>query len=239
MSRRNPIEIQADWKRELRRTDSCIAVERFAGDLTSIEREHLARCARCEAELALWSEFHNADSATDDGAAIQWIAAETRRRLQGPSRPEPRFAGWRAWFQAPSSRGLAMAATVMVVVALGYFATVGNPPSIRLPGPGPETYRSASVELLAPSGDVGAPPTELRWAPVAGAARYEVEVREVDGTVVWRVSITDTRAALPAAISAQFAPHRSFLWQVIARGSNGTQLAASETARFRVVASGR
>lgn len=221
------------WQRELQRTPDCIAIERFAESLTAAEREHVAHCVRCEAEMALWQQFKADEAAADEGAAVQWVAAETRRRLKAPA-DDRKPAGWSGWIGSLRPRTLALAATLLVVAAIGYVTWDGGVPSLTNPAAGALIYRSGGVQLIAPSGDVAALPVELRWAPTAEAARYDVELREVDGTVVWRGSVAETHVALPASVAAQIVPGRTFLWQVKATTSDGAVLAESETGRFRM-----
>lgn len=221
------------WQRELERTPDCIAIERFDESLTAAERDHIAHCVRCEAEMALWQQLKAGEPAADEGAAVQWIAAETRRRLKAPA-DDRKPVGWSEWIGSFRPRTLALAATLLVGAALGYVTWAHVVPGITEPESGARTYRSGGIQLIAPTGDVAAPPAELRWEPVAGAARYEIELREVDGTVVWRGSQAETHVTLPAGVAAQIVPGRTFLWHVKATTSDGAVLAESETGRFRV-----
>ena len=221
------------WQRELERTPDCVAIERFAESLTIAEREHIAHCVRCEAEMALWQQFKDDEPAADEGAAVQWVAAETRRRLKTPA-DDRKPVGWSEWIGSLRPRTLALAATLLVAAAIGYVTWDRGVPSITKPDAGARIYRSGGLQLIAPSGDVAAPPVELRWQAAAGAARYEIELREVDGTVIWRGSVAETHVALPASVAAQILPGRTFLWQVKATTSDGAVLAESETGRFRM-----
>src|SRR5262245_18636603 len=63
-----------------RTTPACLSFERLGGELTAMEREHVAACARCQTELTLLAEFNESIPAPDEGAAVQWIVAELRRR---------------------------------------------------------------------------------------------------------------------------------------------------------------
>jgi hypothetical protein len=238
MTGRSPDDARAAWKEELGRSPDCIPLERFAETLTAGEREHLAHCARCEAELALWQEFRDAGPAADEGAAVRWIVAETRRRLTEPAAFGRRPAGWRDWMQGWRPRTVALAASVLAAVAVGYFVADRGEPQIA-PAPGVPVYRSSAVQLIGPAGDLTAPPTELRWVAVAGATRYDVELREVDGSVVWRASTAGAHIALPAAVAVLFAPGRTLLWQVRAIDGGGALLAESAIARCRVLVTGR
>lgn len=218
----------SDWKRALARTPDCISVERIGGPLTAAEREHLAHCARCETELALWEQFSRAEATPDEGAAVRWIAAETERRWKASTGVRKSERGWFRWPR------LAAAASLVAIGIVGYVAWDVREPAVVAPAPGTLTYRSSGIRLIAPAGDVAVAPTELRWQDIAGAAQYEVRVEEVDGTVLWRSSTAQPRAALPIALVAQFAPGRTFVWRVTAKTGRGAVIAESETGRFRV-----
>lgn len=221
------------WPRELERTPDCIPIERFAESLTPAEREHIAHCMRCEAEMALWQQFNADEPAADEGAVVQWVAAETRRRLKIPA-DDRKPVGWGAWIGSIRPRTAALAATLLVAAAIGYVTWDRGVPPITNPDSGARVYRSGGVQLIAPSGDVLARPAELRWEPAPGAARYEIEVREVDGTVIWRSSVAETQVAIPASVAAQIVPGRTFFWQVRATTGDGAVLAESQTGRFRM-----
>ncbi len=221
------------WKRELERSRDCIAIDRFAGTLTTVERDHLAHCARCEAEIALWQQFEANEPSADEGGAVQWVAAEARRRLKAAA-ADRKASGWREWIGSLRPRTMAVAAALLAAAGIAYGTWERGVPAITSSYSGAPIYRSGSVQLIAPSGDVAAPPVELRWGQASGAARYDVELREVDGTVIWRTSVAGTQVPLPAGVAAQFAPGRTLLWHVTAKTSSGGVLAESETGRFRV-----
>ena len=82
-------------------------------------------------------------------------------------------------------------------------------------------------------GDVAAAPTQLEWAAVPGAVRYDVQILEVDRAVLWRGSTREPRVDVPAAVSAKFVPGKRILWEVTAH-DDATVLAESGTQAFRV-----
>ena len=67
-------------KRMLQATAECIPIERLGDTRTAVESEHLSRCARCQTEIALQQEFNESAPVSDEGAAVQWVVAEVRRR---------------------------------------------------------------------------------------------------------------------------------------------------------------
>jgi hypothetical protein len=220
-----------NWKRELQPTSECLPIARLSEELTAPEREHLAHCARCEAEMSLWEKVRNAEAAPSEGLAVQWIEAELRRRLAGAPGPGRR----RRWWEVIGLRPRTLAAVATVVVAVGVGLVIQNrEPAVDLRPGSEDAYRSAQVRVVGPVGDRAAAPTELQWVPVAGAARYDVAVEEVDHTILWRGSASGPRVELPAAVVAQCVPAKTILWHVTARNVGGAVLAQSGTQRFRV-----
>lgn len=221
------------WKMGLRRTADCIPIERLDESLTPFEQSHLAQCSRCQAERALWKRMQEEESTSGEAAAVQFISAEVRRRLnprplnvvQMPKRAAKRRA------LMPS---LAAAAALFAAVAIGVLVQ-RREPSIESPVSvvNVTTYRSAGIAVIAPTGEFASAPTALRWQPVAGATLYEAELLEVDQTLLWRGSTHESSIALPASVIAQFAPGKTVLWQVRARRDQAI-IADSGQQRFRL-----
>jgi hypothetical protein len=210
-----------------------VPLDRFGTELTAAEREHLAHCVRCQTEQALSRRFLDSAPAADEGAAVPWVMAEIRRRVDAPAAAAAPTRRWLAWITAvPIRTVLAASATVGVAVAIGYVAQ-NRGPSLPAPVSG-DIYRSASVQVTGPIGDLRDAPRELRWLPVPDAARYDVAIREVDLTTLWQASTRDPRVDVPANVIAQFVPGKPILWEVTARRSDGAAVAQSGTQRFRV-----
>ena len=226
------------WKQALCSTPDCVPIERFGGTLTPAEQDHIAHCTHCEAELTLWVEFRDATPSPEEGAAVQWIAAEIARRRAEPA-PAPLWATtWQQWREALRPRTMAAIAATCVVLLSGAYLLQDPEPSMRPPTVGSDVYRSATLDVVGPTGEVTGPPATLRWTPVNGAASYEVEVREVDQTLLWRGSTREPLVNLDAAVTAGFAPGKTVLWQVTAYGTDKTVLADSGMQRFRVAVDG-
>jgi hypothetical protein len=116
-------------------------------------------------------------------------------------------------------RLLALAASVLVVVGGGLLARRVLAPSAREP----EVVRgdSGGVTLVAPSGPVPAGVSVvLRWRPVTGAVRYEVEVLSERDEVVAGGSTVDTLYTLPGVV--RLTPGSRYQWWVRARLRDGT-----------------
>ncbi len=215
-----------EWNDALRRAENCLPLERLGETLTAPEREHLGLCVRCQTEMRLWEEFRNGDTTAEERETVQAIAGQLSRSANVVS-----IGSWR------NRRLLAVAAVVVLVAAIGYVVQ-NREPSIGVAIAERETYRSASVRAIAPTGDLTQAPIELRWEPVAGATRYDLQVAEVDRTILWRVSSREPRVALPAAVIAQFVPGKTILWDVTAL-RDATVMAESGTQRFRVMSNSR
>ena len=210
-------------------TADCVPIERFS-DLTSVEQAHVAACANCEAELALWQQFEANQPSGDEGAAVQWIAAELGRRRAPQSAPAGRSRF--GWFGGRAFAALAAAA--ILVVAIGY-SVIDREPVVNTPAGDLSVYRGAALRVVEPIGDVSSAPQRLEWVPFSGAARYDLVIHEIDGTTLWSGSSTAPAIALPGSVISQLAPGRSLTWEVTARDASGAAVATSGTQRFRVV----
>jgi hypothetical protein len=221
---------RAVLKRMLQATAECIPIERLGDVRTAVESEHVSRCARCQTEIALHQEFSESAPVPDEGAAVQWVVAELRRRRPAPL-PARVFDGLRRWL--PNTGRLAAAAALLAVVAIGYMMQ-DREPGVRELQNAPPVYRTVQVQVVAPSGDVAAPPRALEWVPFSGAVSYDVELLEVDGTRMWRGTSASPQIELPASVLAQLVPGKTVSWEVRARSASGATLANSGTQRFRV-----
>ena len=223
---------QTVLKRMLQATADCIPVERFGETRTAAENEHVNGCARCQTDIALWQEFNDAAPVPDEGAAVQWVVAELRRRRQAPLPARASGGMWR-WLLPSTGRLVTAAAALAGVVTIGYVMRDGEP-AVRELQNAPQVYRTAQVQVVAPVGDIAAPPRALEWVAVSGAVGYDVDVLEVDGTILWRGTSATPRIDLPSSVLAQLVPGKTVLWDVRARSASGATVANSGTQRFRV-----
>lgn len=224
--------VERKWRAALQATADCVPIERLDADLTPTEQAHVAGCARCQAELAVFAAVDADGARPGEGAAVTWIAAETRRRLGtagivgatvATTAAPPRKSWLPTW---------ALAAASLVAVLGG--AWLLREPAVTVDRPGEDVYRSAGLDVVAPTGEVDVVPEAFEWTPVTGAARYEVRVREVDGTELWRGSSVTARLVLPAALRTEVLPAKTLEWQVVASDAAGQPLADSGVARFRL-----
>ena len=214
------------------RTPECIPIERLGDAITQEERAHIETCARCQAELSLWHAFEQSTPAADDGAAVQWIAAELARR-RGPAAATGRRTT--GWIRIP---GLSAAlATLVVAAALGYVLWDREPPVPH--GVTSPVYRTGRIRTSAPLGDVASAPRALHWSPVEGTASYDVRLLEVDRTPLWSGSTSTPGIDLPSDVSALFVPGKTVVWEVTARDASRAIIGESGAQQFRVAPSSR
>lgn len=220
---------QEFWKKALTAQPECLSPDHFSSGLSTEQERHLASCPRCQAEQALWVSFVEGMPAGEEAGAVRWVAAETERRLNPkPAAAKPWFAwlGSRTW-----AAGLAAA---VVVIAVGYYASMPGVAPIPK-GPGiTDTYRSGSVQVVAPKGDLAAAPAQLVWEPVAGAASYHVSILEVDGKELWSGDSAAASVELPSAVRAKLVPGKGVMWKVTAKNATGGVVAESGSEAFRV-----
>ncbi|HEX7678491.1 MAG TPA: hypothetical protein VF713_10230, partial [Thermoanaerobaculia bacterium] len=220
-------EPRDQWKRVLRPLGDCVAIERFGEILTPEERQHIASCARCHAEMELWKSFDDDATTPREAADVRWIVGEMAHRRAGGLAVVPMSSR-----KSGMPRMLAAASVIFVILGIAYLLN-NRQPSINVPSGQYMAYRSLGIKVIAPSGDVAAAPARLEWIGIPGAASYDVRVVEVDRAILWRVSTGETRVDVPPAIRAQFVPGKSILWEVTAR-REATVLAESGTQKFRV-----
>jgi len=120
---------------------------------------------------------------------------------------------------------LAAAASLAAVTLLIPLLDRRGPPPLADGGVAQVT-RSLTILPVAPRGEVEAAPRTLRWEPVPGAASYRVEVRTVDGRLLWEARSADPEIVVdPAAIA--FAPAVRYSWRVEALDGPGRLIASS------------
>jgi hypothetical protein len=207
--------------------------------------EHVAGCLRCRTELALLKEFEQAAPRPDEEAAAHWIAARIERDIAAMTGADPAPSTravaeerGRQWYRLigvrPTMAGLALAATLLLLV-LNLLDRQVRPPALSPDvGAGPAVFRSSGVTLLSPTGDLDGPATDLRWEAVPGAASYSVRVMEVDRAEVWMSHARQASLSLPASVRARMVPGKPLLWQVEAKDAAGRTVATSQVQRFRL-----
>jgi len=211
----------------LRHTDDCLPIDRLNGRLSDVEQRHVDQCARCQAEIALWTEFRESTPAPNEGAAVEWIVAELRRRRERT--PHTRRARWALtrW------QGIGLGVAAVAAMVVGYMVS-NREPGVRAPHEEQLIYRSGQIRVVKPIGELTTRPDALEWLPVEGAVRYDIRTLQVDRTLLWRASSVTPRLEIPPAVASRFVPGKTILWQVNAVNRDGQILATSGDHRFRV-----
>jgi hypothetical protein len=224
---------------------AALADASLAAPLRSRIAAHVASCERCEVELALFKEFESASPRAEEQAAVEWIVTRLRRRFREarvaaveavPDTHEEEEGFWGRLFRLKpmSAVGFGLAAA-MLLVAVNLELREGREPTLPTRvEEGAQILRSNALELRSPAGDLDAPPAELRWEPIAGAASYSIEVMEVDRTTVWKADVAGSPVALPDAVRERLVPGKPLLWKAQAKDAAGRTLATSPLQRFRV-----
>lgn len=197
---------------------------------------HVKDCARCKAELSLLQGFLAAEPAQAEAADVRALTDEVRRRVRQQIRPAAPPAWWRRWLAMPLSPRFAMAAaSVLILAGISIYVSQMRNPALGpgLPS-GADTYRSQSIRLETPKGEIAVPPAALLWQPVPGANRYVVTLMEVDRNEIWTQNSNSARADLPSSIQAKALPGKTLLWQVTAFDRAGSKIAESGIEKFRV-----
>jgi hypothetical protein len=109
---------------------------------------------------------------------------------------------------------LALAATIVLAIGVAIFQRADV-----LQGPDVLRGGADAVTLLAPPTDVETTqPLTFAWRPVTGALRYDLDVLDAEGGVIFSTTTTDTVVASPALPLAAGAEYR---WLVRATTAGG------------------
>ena len=123
---------------------------------------------------------------------------------------------------------LVMAASVLLALGVGVVNRVGREETDVFRGEAEE------VTLIAPPDEVAfGAPISFAWRPVAEARRYELEVLNMEGELMFTTTTQDTTATLPDIRLLK--PDTDYQWLVRANSIGGTQR-ASPPRRLRITA---
>lgn len=236
------------WKAALTPTTECLSVEQLERLLSgSAQNEpHLAKCARCQAELAMLKSFGSETHLPDEGAAVAWISSQLERRfdeIKTPARStgKVREVAVRPWFARISHFGklrfvVPVAASIAVFAASLLLLRSSKEPALQAQLETRQTIlRSEEIETLGPAGELMKAPTVLQWKGIAGAAKYKVVLMEVDHSPLWSSETVDNLVTIPNPVRSKLHRRKPVLWQVVALDAQGRELAASQLQRFVVV----
>jgi hypothetical protein len=217
------------------RTSQCLGIDELVTALDGADEQHkrqveshIAECAHCRTELALFRGFESAQVRPEEQRDVNAIVASLRKR--SPAAPEPWWKSmWKPRLLMPA--GLATAAA-MIAIMVGIQHRPGQPSLI----PGDEqVMRSSKVTVVSPVGDLVEPARSLAWYTVVGASSYRVTILEADRTELWSTTVQQTTADVPAGVVQKMAPLKTLFWKVQALDSSGSVLVESGLTRFRVL----
>jgi hypothetical protein len=195
-------------------------------------RAHIAECGQCETEFAMFRRFLEADPGAQELADVEWIEKQL-----APPGTKPHRLNWfqKLWAAGPAPKWAVSLAMLLIVVAGGL--ELRRMQQSQLPGDESASgvVRSASLELLAPSGDIVEKPNTFTWEAVPGATVYSMKVMEVDGTVVAEQKAESNSALADSKVVELVLPGKTLHWQVTALDATGKTLAESPVATFRLV----
>ncbi len=203
---------------------------RLGEDRKRLAKTHVAECAHCRTELALFSEFDGPTLQAGEQADVAAIVAELRQNE--PVVPAP--VSW--WQQLWTPRILAPVAlgfASLLVVVVVSFQPKSSPSQPFVPNAN-EVVRSQSIEVIGPVGDIAQSPSVLAWRAVPGAASYRVRVAEVDRTELWSGTVGSSEAALPVHVRSRIVPLKTLVWEVTAVDVSGATIARSGLEPFRL-----
>ena len=166
--------------------------------------DHVMGCGPCRSEFELLR-------------AIEQAGAATTKRARPAVLQFPRR------FAVP----LALAASLILVVTVGQRLRSAG-------GADVERGRTDGITLLGPPPEIspGTSPT-FAWKPVPGAERYELEVLDEKGTVVFGAKTSETSVTVSDPVLS--APGKSYHWWVRATTASGDQRAsAARSLRIRM-----
>jgi hypothetical protein len=225
----------------LKRTSECPPIEALEQILEHGESRdtnlHLKECAYCKTEIALLQSFRDAEIPANDAEAVAQIAAKLRERSGADIVPST-SASWigrilgRGWLR-PAALALAGA---LLVVAIGLQIRQSSMRGLNTgAGDGSGVFRSGTLTISSPSGDLQDLPEQFRWEAVAVATRYELHLMEVDHHELWNATSTQPAVSIPADVRAQIVPLKTLLLQIDAFDAAGRKVAQSEVVRFRLL----
>ncbi len=228
-------------KQALKRGPECPEIEVLIESLESPNtsagvRRHVADCAACQAEVALYQGFEASTPVSgEERQAVDFIVARLADRMLPPKR-ESVFARLFGSLTPVRMGAFAMAAAVVV---LGVGLTTQW--RARQVEPVAETgiVRSTKIRVTTPLENVSRAPAEIAWQAVEGATTYDVSVAEVDRTVVFYNKFTTSVLPVPADLARLLVPGKTLTFRVTARDSAGKELATTGAVTLRVDVAGR
>lgn len=243
---RGNTEAYSAWRAALSPISGCLSLESlepFAGEsshgFAPEAAAHLAGCPRCQAELAMLRGFESEASPhnEDEREAVAWVTAQMEQRMDrraSQSSALPRMPLRNIFFRSPYP--VAAAALAMSAVAIFAYISQTRPLPLRVAPLENQVMRARDVRVTGPSGDLDRPPETFAWEAFPGAAKYSVELLEVDGTLFWKGESAQNFLVTTPALRDRIRPGKSLFWRVVALDASGKILASSSQEKFRVSA---
>jgi hypothetical protein len=223
------------WQEAVSATPDCPSIEvleKVEAGSADANAQHVAGCAHCQTELAMLRSFEEALPLEGEGASVAWITAQLQRNQQKQAAPVRSVLAWRNLFRIPY---MAAAAALIIAMTLGISLYNGSgKPGINT-HIGNGEFRSGSVRLSGPIGNISGMPQQFQWEAFAGAVNYKVEVMEVDGHVDWSGTTAQTSITLaPEVATIAAKPGKPLQWKVTALDATDKSIGESSTERFQV-----
>lgn len=157
--------------------------------------DHVMGCGECSSEFELLRAMEEAGSGTTE-RAVPMIGRSLRR------------------FAVP----LALAASLILVVTVGQRLRAPEVSDV-------ERGTADGITLLGPPSEIeeAIPPT-FAWKPVPGVQRYELEVLDEKGALVWGAKTSETSVTL--SDPRLLPPGKTYRWWVRTTSESGTQRAS-------------
>ena len=208
---------------------------------------HLTGCPACQAERELAAAF-DAGGAAEGQGDVDWVVARLRGEPSAVPAGRPAAGGSGNEPLAPvvslaerrrtrSATWLRLAAAAAVVLGIGLAVQTLHVPGPPAP-PAQGVVRSGAIEAVAPVGEVGELPRELRWEAVPEARTYRIRIETPARDPLWQGEVAraddmTARIDLPEETRARMRRAVTYRWTVEALDARGSVLAASEPVTFR------
>ena len=206
--------------------------------------QHVESCPHCQAELALFRSYEEAEPGAVEQADLEWVldrvpspeeVREIPDAVSSGGRPSHSLLSWLKSIFGSRPLGALAAVAAVVILVIGLRGLGPSAPELQLPpaDASGSVLRGGELRLESPGGELDVLPSTLSWRMVEGAANYTVVFATVDGSVLERVKTADHSIVWPAAARDLFQAGRPLFVQISALDGAGSKVAESE--RLRIV----
>lgn len=127
----------------------------------------------------------------------------------------------------------AMAGVSAVLVLLAIFFII---PNLKTTTPqfimNDDTVRGEPIILLSPLKDIKIVPSKFRWMKLGKDVEYRIYI--YDSELLWTSTTKDNAISLPEEVKQQMKAGEKYSWQVKAFSQEGSLIAVSSQAEFRI-----